>query len=62
MSGQLLSTTDSTGGKGSTGKPVSPHFTSDNNIDSGVIAPGQHYQLHLATLVLHKFLILHLHG
>ncbi|MHB8601308.1 MAG: cupredoxin domain-containing protein [Nitrosotalea sp.] len=45
MSGQLLSTTESTGGKGSTGKPVSPHFTSDNNIDSGVIAPGQHYQI-----------------
>jgi len=45
MSGQLLSTTDSTGGKGSTGKPVSPHFVSDNNIDSGDIAPGQHYQI-----------------
>jgi len=45
MSGQLLSTTDSTGGKGSTGKPVSPHFISDSNIDSGDIAPGQHYQV-----------------
>ncbi|HEU5487217.1 MAG TPA: plastocyanin/azurin family copper-binding protein [Candidatus Nitrosotalea sp.] len=44
MSGQLLSTTESTGGKSSTGKPVSPHFISDNNIDSGDIAPGQHYQ------------------
>ncbi|HEX5456894.1 MAG TPA: hypothetical protein VFX64_00740 [Candidatus Nitrosotalea sp.] len=49
MSGQLLSTTDSTGGKGSTGKPVSPHFISDNNIDSGDIAPGQHYQVTFST-------------
>ncbi|MGI0074651.1 MAG: cupredoxin domain-containing protein, partial [Nitrosotalea sp.] len=43
MSGQLLSTTQSNGGKGSTGT-VSPHFISDGNIDSGIIAPGQHYQ------------------
>jgi plastocyanin len=44
MSGQLLTTTQSTGGKGSTGA-VSPHFISDGNIDSGIIAPGQHYQV-----------------
>ena len=49
MSGQLLTTTDSTGGKSSTGKPVSPHFVSDNNIDSGDIAPGQHYQITFTT-------------
>jgi plastocyanin len=49
MSGQLLTTTESTGGKGSTGKPVSPHFVSDNNIDSGDIAPGQHYQVTFST-------------
>jgi plastocyanin len=44
MSGQLLTTTESTGGKGTTGKPVSPHFVPDNKFDSGIIAPGQHYQ------------------
>jgi plastocyanin len=44
MSGQLLSTTESTGGKSTTGKPVSPHFISDGKFDSDIIAPGQHYQ------------------
>ncbi len=44
MSGQLLSTTESAGGKGAAGKTVSPHFISDGNIDSGPIAPGQSYQ------------------
>ncbi|MDE1839552.1 MAG: hypothetical protein KGH87_06500 [Thaumarchaeota archaeon] len=45
MSGQLISTTESAGGKGAAGKTVSPHFVSDGNIDSGIIAPGQHYQV-----------------
>lgn len=45
MSGQLISTTESAGGKGAAGKTVSPHFVSDGNIDSGMIAPGQHYQV-----------------
>ncbi|MDH2908354.1 MAG: hypothetical protein PXX83_09705 [Candidatus Nitrosotalea sp.] len=45
MSGQLISTTESAGGKGAAGKTVSPHFVSDGNIDSGIIAPGQHYQI-----------------
>ncbi|MGI0007928.1 MAG: cupredoxin domain-containing protein [Nitrosotalea sp.] len=44
MSGQLISTTASAGGKGATGQTVSPHFISDGNIDSGSIAPGQSYQ------------------
>jgi plastocyanin len=44
MSGQLLSTTESAGGKGAAGKTVSPHFISDGNINSGPIAPGQSYQ------------------
>lgn len=44
MSGQLISTTESAGGKGAAGKTVSPHFISDGNINSGPIAPGQSYQ------------------
>jgi plastocyanin len=44
MSGQLLPTTESGGGKGITGKP-NPHFISDGKIDSNVIAPGQHYEV-----------------
>ncbi len=43
MSGQLISTTAGAGGSAA-GTTVSPHFISDGNIDSGVIAPGQHYQ------------------
>ena len=43
-SGQLISTTESAGGKGAAGKTVSPHFISDGNINSGPIAPGQSYQ------------------
>ncbi|HJW20066.1 MAG TPA: plastocyanin/azurin family copper-binding protein [Candidatus Nitrosotalea sp.] len=44
MSGQLISTTESAGGKGAAGQTVSPHFISDGNINSGPIAPGQSYQ------------------
>ncbi|MDE1812473.1 MAG: hypothetical protein KGH85_06370 [Thaumarchaeota archaeon] len=44
MSGQLIPTTESAGGKGADGKTVSPHFISDGNINSGPIAPGQSYQ------------------
>ncbi|MDE1727707.1 MAG: hypothetical protein KGH81_00825 [Thaumarchaeota archaeon] len=45
MSGQLISTTESAGGKGAAGKTVSPNFISDGSIDSGTIAPGQSYQV-----------------
>ncbi len=44
MSGQLISTTESAGGKGAAGKTTSPHFIADGNINSGPIAPGQSYQ------------------
>ena len=42
MSGQILTTTQ--GSKGSAPVKV-PQFTPDGNIDSGTIAPGQHYQI-----------------
>ena len=43
LSGQIITTTQ--GGSKGTAPPKVPQFTSDGRIDSGVIAPGQHYQL-----------------
>jgi plastocyanin len=43
LSGQIITTTQ--GGSTGSAPPKVPQFTSDGKIDSGVIAPGQHYQL-----------------
>lgn len=43
LSGQIITTTQ--GGSTGSAPPKVPQFTSDGRIDSGVIAPGQHYQL-----------------
>jgi plastocyanin len=45
MSGQIYSTTEGTGGGPPSTAKNAPHFVSDGKIDSGVIAPGQHYQV-----------------
>ncbi|MDE1845016.1 MAG: hypothetical protein KGI10_06780 [Thaumarchaeota archaeon] len=42
LSGQIITTTQ--GGSKGSAPPKVPQFTSDGRIDSGVIAPGQHYQ------------------
>jgi plastocyanin len=42
MSGQIMSTTQ--GGSKGSAPPKVPQFVSDGKIDSGSIAPGQHYQ------------------
>ncbi len=44
MSGQIYTTTEGIGGGGPSTTKNAPHFVSDGKIDSGVIAPGQHYQ------------------
>lgn len=43
LSGQIITTTQ--GGSKGSAPPKVPQFTPDGRIDSGVIAPGQHYQL-----------------
>ena len=43
LSGQIITTTQG-GSKGSTSSNI-PQFTPDGRIDTGIIAPGQHYQL-----------------
>ena len=45
MSGQISTTTEGLGGGGPGTTKNIPHFTSDGKIDSGIIAPGQHYQV-----------------
>ena len=42
MSGQIITTTQ--GGSKGSAPPKVPQFTPDGRIDSGIIAPGQHYQ------------------
>jgi plastocyanin len=43
LSGQIITTTQ--GGSTGSAPPKVPQFTPDGRIDSGIIAPGQHYQL-----------------
>ena len=42
LSGQIITTTQGSRGAAT---PTVPQFTPDGRIDSGIIAPGQHYQL-----------------
>jgi plastocyanin len=45
LSGQISTTTEGMGGGPPSTTKNAPHFTADGRIDSGDIAPGQHYQV-----------------
>ncbi len=53
LSGQLLSTTQGSGG--APGTLVAPHFIPDGNFDSGNIAPGQSFSLTITGTYTYQF-------